>query len=125
MARRGVPVLLCDPAGAPVAGGQDALDLIGAALASAEIVAIPATRLDERFFSLGTGVAGEIMQKFVNYRLRLAIVGDIGAHVAASTALRDLVRESNRGRHVWFVADLAELDERISAAAPDGPVPRR
>jgi hypothetical protein len=125
MERRGVPVLLCDPAGAPIAGGQDALDLIGAALIEAEIVAIPATRLDARFFSLGTGVAGEIMQKFVNYRLRVAILGDISAHVAASTALRDLVRESNRGSHVWFVADLAELDERISAASPGGPVPDR
>jgi hypothetical protein len=31
--------------------------------------------------------------------------------------LRDVVRESNRGRHVWFVADPAELDERLTAAS--------
>ena len=113
MQRRGVPVLVCDPAGAPVATEQDALDLIGSAFGRAEIVAIPASRLDDRFFALRTGFAGEIMQKFVNYRVRLVIVGDISAQTGASTALRDLVRESNRGGQVWFVTDLDELDARL------------
>lgn len=112
--RRGVPVLVCADAGAPIASGQDALDVIGAAFSRADIVALPAGRLDERFFVLRTGLAGEIMQKFVNYGMRLVIVGDISARVAASTALRDLVFESNRGTHVWFVADLDELDTRLA-----------
>ena len=77
------------------------------------MVAVPAHRFDDRFFALRTGVAGEIMQKFVNYRMRLAVVGDISAHVAASTALRDLVYESNRGGHIWFVADLDEQDTQL------------
>jgi hypothetical protein len=113
-ARRGVNVLVADGAGAPIASVQDALDLIGAAFGQAEIVAVPAERLDERFFALRTGLAGEIMQKFVNYRVRLVIVGDISEHLTASTALRDLVRESNRGSHIWFVGDLDELDARLS-----------
>ena len=112
--RRGVPVLVCAADGPAIAGPQDALDLIGATYGRADVVAVPAHRLDERFFTLRSGVAGEIMQKFVNYRVRLAVVGDISAHVAASTALRDLVRESNQGRHVWFVADLDELDTRLA-----------
>lgn len=112
--RRGVPVLVCGDDGPPIAGPQDALDVIGAAYFQADVVAVPAHRLDERFFTLRTGVAGEIMQKFVNYRVRLAVVGDISAHVTASTALRDLVRESNRGQHVWFVADLDELDTHLA-----------
>jgi hypothetical protein len=57
MQRRGVAVLVCDPAGAPVASEQDALDLIGASFGRAEIVAVPASRLDERFFTLRTGFA--------------------------------------------------------------------
>ena len=113
--RAGVPVLVCDPAGPPVATTQDALDLIGAALLSAEVVAVPASRLDEDFFSLGTRFAGEVMQKFVNYRLRLAVVGDISRHLAASAALRALVQESNRADHVWFVPDLDALDARLRA----------
>lgn len=115
--RAGVQVLVCDPDGPPVATEQDALDLIGAVFLGAQVVAVPAARLDERFFSLGTRFAGDVMQKFVNYRVRLAVVGDVSRHLAASPALRALVRESNAGDHVWFVADLDELDDRLRAVA--------
>lgn len=111
--RAGWPVLVCDPDGPPVATAQDALDLIAAALTGVEVVAVPASRFDESFFALGTGFAGEVMQKFVNYRLRLAVVGDISGHLAASPALRALVHESNRADHVWFVPDLDALDARL------------
>ncbi|WFE35698.1 DUF4180 domain-containing protein [Micromonospora sp. WMMD975] len=114
--RAGVTVLLCDPAGPPIATEADALDLIGAAFAGASVVAVPAQRLDPRFFALGTRFAGEVMQKFVTYRLRLAVVGDISAHLAESGALRALVAESNRHDQVWFVPDLAALDDRLRAA---------
>lgn len=57
------------------------------------------------------------MQKFANYRVGLAVVGDVSAHVEASEALRDFVRESNRGQQVWFVADDAELETRLAAAS--------
>ncbi|MFG3603309.1 DUF4180 domain-containing protein [Micromonospora chersina] len=113
--RAGVPVLVCDPAGPPVATTEAALDLIGAAFGGAEVVAMPAGRLDPSFFSLGTRFAGEVMQKFVNYRLRLVVVGDISAHLAESGALRALVAESNRHDHIWFVPDLAALDARLAA----------
>ncbi|MCF0093074.1 DUF4180 domain-containing protein [Micromonospora sp. MH99] len=113
--RAGVTVLVCDPAGPTVATEQDALDLIGAAFAGAQVVAVPANRLDERFFSLGTRFAGDVMQKFVNYRLRLAIVGDISTHLDGSSALRALVHESNQAGHIWFVPDLDALDARLRA----------
>jgi uncharacterized protein DUF4180 len=93
---------------------RDAVELIGGALGQgARFVAIPAERLDDDFFRLRTGVAGAILQKFVTYRIPLAIVGDISAHVEESSALRDFVYESNRGEHVWFVTDLAELKTRL------------
>ncbi|MCX4472909.1 hypothetical protein C5N14_10075 [Micromonospora sp. MW-13] len=110
----GVTVLVCDPAGPPVATVQDALDLIGAAFLGAQVVAVPASRLNEDFFSLGTRFAGEVMQKFVNYRLRLAVLGDISRHLAASSALRALVHESNRAEHVWFLPDLDALESRLT-----------
>lgn len=77
-------------------------------------MAVPVARPDERFFTLSTGVAGEILQKLVQYRVRLAVVGDIAAHLERSEALRALVRETNRGRDAWLVADRAELDRRIA-----------
>jgi hypothetical protein len=102
--------------GPPVAGERDAVDLIGEALGSgARLVAIPVGRLGEGFLTLSTRIAGEVIQKFVNYGLQVAFVGDISQAVEASTALRDFVRESNRGPHVWFVADLAELEAKIAA----------
>jgi hypothetical protein len=113
--RHGVPVLVCAADGPVVATVQDGLDLIGEAFQGAEVVAVPAERLADNFFALDSGLAGEIMQKFVNYHLRLVIVGDIGRHLAASSALRALVHESNQGKHVWFLAGLDELDARLSA----------
>ncbi|MGC4889810.1 DUF4180 domain-containing protein [Micromonospora sp. DT227] len=114
--RAGVTVLVCDPAGPPIVTEADALELIGAAFAGATVVAVPAARLDPSFFTLGTRFAGEVMQKFVNYRLRLVVVGDISAYLAGSGALRALVAESNRHDQVWFVPDLAALDARLAAA---------
>ncbi|MFI1226657.1 MULTISPECIES: DUF4180 domain-containing protein [unclassified Streptomyces] len=115
--RHGVPVLVCDADGATITTVQDALDhLIGAAFQGAEIVAVPSTRLDDRFFDLSTGVAGDILQKFANYRLRLVVVGDIDRHLAASSALPDLVREANRGRDIWFLPDLDALFDRLAPA---------
>ena len=108
-------ILICDPHGQPLRREQDALDLIGDAFGQrAQWVAIPAERLDDDFWRLSTRVAGEIVQKFANYRLGVAVLGDISEHVAASSSLRDWVREANRGSHIWFVADLEELKRRLS-----------
>lgn len=116
----GVPVLVCDADGVTVTDVQDALDhLIGAAFACAEVVAVPSTRLDDRFFDLSTGLAGAILQKFANYRLRLVVVGDIDHHLSASSALPDLVREANRGRDIWFVRDLDALADRLAPKVAD------
>ncbi|MGE3287036.1 MAG: DUF4180 domain-containing protein [Pseudonocardia sp.] len=98
--------------GPPLADEESALTIIGDALgAGAELVTVPVARLTPDFFRLRTGVAGAVVQKFVNYRLRLVIVGD----VAADGALADWVREANRGRELWFVADAAELARRLAA----------
>ncbi|TMR07208.1 DUF4180 domain-containing protein [Nonomuraea turkmeniaca] len=106
---------VCEPDGPLLRDERDALDLIGAAWGhGAAWVAVPAGRLHEDFFSLRTGVAGEIAQKFVNCRIGLAIVGDISRFTAASEALRAWVLESNRGDHIWFVHDLEELAARRS-----------
>ncbi|GID96411.1 DUF4180 domain-containing protein [Amorphoplanes digitatis] len=115
--RNGVPVLVCAADGPVLAQVQDALDLIGSAFTRSDVVALPASRLGDDFFELRTGLAGEVMQKFVNYQIRLAIVGDISARVEASASLRALVLESNRGRHIWFVPDLPALDAYLGPSS--------
>ncbi|MCP3753411.1 DUF4180 domain-containing protein [Streptomyces sp. TBY4] len=118
----GVPVLVCAADGPPVATEQDALDqLIGGAFYRTDIVAVPVERLDTAFFDLRSGLAGAIMQKFVNYRVRLVVVGDLSRHLEESRALRDLVRESNEGRHIWFLPDLDALSARLAPDATDTP----
>ena len=57
-------------------------------------------QLDESFFRLSSGLAGEILQKFVNYQMRLAIVGDFSHYT--SKPLKDFIYESNQGSHVGF-----------------------
>jgi Domain of unknown function (DUF4180) len=92
----------------------DATDLVAQALGEqADLVSLPASRLADGFFDLRTGVAGEYAQKFVNYRVRLAVIGDISAHTERSEALRAFVAESNRGRQLWFVRSQADLDDRL------------
>ncbi|MER6945256.1 DUF4180 domain-containing protein [Nonomuraea sp. NPDC000554] len=109
-------VLVCEPGGQRLRTDRDALDLIGEAMGRhARWVAVPAERLHDDFWRLSTRVAGEIVQKFATYRLGLAIVGDVSEHVAASESFRAWVLEADRGRQTWFVADLEELERRLSA----------
>lgn len=115
----GVTVWVCAEAGAPL--GREVSEVIGEAFgAGARVVAIPVARLDPGFLDLSTRIAGEALQRFVNYGFVAAIVGDLGEALGRSGALADFVRESNRGRHVWFVADLDELAVRL--AAPTRPL---
>ncbi|KES05838.1 alpha/beta hydrolase [Streptomyces toyocaensis] len=113
----GVAVLVCGDDGRKLGSGDTALELIGDAMGcQAEVVAVPVERVADEFFTLRSGVAGDVVQKFVNYRIRLVIVGDIASRVADSDALRDWVREANRGSQVWFVNDRAALEERLAPA---------
>ena len=110
----GVRVLVFGPEGGPVRGERDAVDLIGDAMGlDVTWIAVPAERLGEAFFQLSTRIAGDVIQKFVNYQRRLVIVGDISHHLDGSNPLRDFVYEANRGRHVWFVDSLGDLAKRL------------
>jgi hypothetical protein len=112
--RHGVTLLLCAADGTKLGSGHDAVELIGAALQHrVDVVVVPAARSTTGSSRWAPGVAGAIVQKFVNYRLQLAIVGDITLHLNGSSALHDFVRESNRGRQLWFVTDTAQLDTRL------------
>jgi hypothetical protein len=111
----GTSVLICAPDGTPLRDEHDATDLIGQGFQhGAAWVVVPAGRLTDDFFRLRTRVAGGIVQKFANYRLGLAIVGDISHHIDAGTALRDFVRESNRGTQLWFLPDIDALRTRLA-----------
>jgi len=113
----GVRILLRAPGEMRLRTYRDAVDLLGKAFEDrATLIVIPVECLDDDFFRLRTRIAGELIQKFVQYRRRLAIVGDISRHLAQSSALRAFVYESNRGNEVWFLANLDELGQRLVRA---------
>ena len=108
-------VLECDPNEKQLRNYNEAVELIGKAFENrASLILVPAECLDDDFFRLSTRIAGELIQKFVQYRRRFVIVGDISRHLADSSALRAFVIESNRGKEVWFLPSLAELDQRLA-----------
>ena len=65
-------------------------------------IAINKKAIIEDFFILSTGIAGEILQKFVNYQIKFAIIGDYSKYT--SKPLKDLIYESNKGNDIFFVA---------------------
>ena len=97
-------------------GTQSALDLLMAARyeAATSRVAIEKSAVAEEFFVLGTRLAGEILQKFVNYHGKLAVFGDFSQYT--SKPLRDFIRESNQGKDVFFVTTREEAIERLASA---------
>mgnify|MGYP004513822805 CR=1 FL=1 len=112
-------VLLVDDLGGALSTPDDATALLEEAFAEhASVVAVPAARFDPLFFDLSTGLAGEFLQKFVTYRVAVAIVGDLTDTIAGSAALSAFVVESNRGAHVWFVPDVAAVESLVGRLDP-------
>lgn len=103
-------MFFCPPDGKRLRGEQDALDLIGECGRDASLIVIPVARLDEDFFRLKTGVAGAMLQKFMTYGKRIAVVGDISRYRDESSAFRDFVVECNRGSFLRFFEDRQELE---------------
>jgi len=77
-----------------------------------EGVILKREHLVAEFFDLKTKLAGEILQKFSNYRVKLAIVGNW--ELITSNSLQDFIRESNSGRLIYFASStedaLAKLE---------------
>lgn len=64
------------------------------------------------FFDLKSGIAGEVLQKFSNFRIRLIIVGDFSKYNRKS--LNDFIYECNKGKQINFVASLSEAINKLT-----------
>ena len=67
----------------------------------------------EDFFRLRTRLAGEVLQKFVNYNTKLAIVGDFSA--CSSESLKAFIYESNKGKDIFFLPDENQAVDKLSS----------
>ncbi len=93
---------------------QSALDLLMNAKydVGTKNIVIEKKLITEDFFILSRGLAGEILQKYVNYGSRIAIWGDYSHYT--SKPLRDFIYESNKGKDVFFVATENEAIEMLT-----------
>lgn len=92
---------------------EDGVDLLGNLYYQGfDSMVIDEKNISPDFFDLKNGMAGEILQKFSTYRVRLAIVGDFSKYTSKS--LSDFIFESNKGRHINFVASTAEAINILS-----------
>lgn len=66
----------------------------------------------KNFFILSTKVAGDILQKFSNYRVRLAVVCDFSKF--SSKSLNDFIHESNKGNLVFFTDNAESAYVKLS-----------
>lgn len=96
---------------------SSALDLLMAVRheAEADRVAIAKELVASDFFILSSGLAGEILQKYVNYQMKIAIYGDYSTYT--SKPLHDFIYESNKGRDFFFVGTCDEAIDKLANAA--------
>ncbi|HYE67618.1 MAG TPA: DUF4180 domain-containing protein [Anaerovoracaceae bacterium] len=86
----------------------DALELLSVCMENeTNLLLIPGERLPEDFFQLSTGIAGSILQKFVQYGIKCTVVldKDIG-----NGRFRDLLIESNRGNSFRLYSSMVEAE---------------
>lgn len=80
---------------------------------STNLVAIAKELICDDFFVLRTGLAGEILQKLINYGFKIAVYGDFSRYT--SKPLHDFIYESNNGHDHFFVTSEEEAVERLTA----------
>ena len=92
---------------------QDVLDLFGELYGQYyDGIILYEMNITPDFFDLQTKLAGETLQKFFNYRIRLVIVGDWSKYTSRS--LEAFICESNRGKTVNFSSSPTEALKLLS-----------
>lgn len=107
-------ILYIESNGLPITDPQSALDCIMTAQyeTGCRSMILDKDAICEDFYKLSSGLAGEILQKFINYHIKLAIVGDFSQYT--SKPLQDFMYECNKGKDTFFVDNLNRAIEKLS-----------
>ena len=81
-------------------------------------IALNKEALIPEFFILSKQIAGEVLEKFITYQMRLAIYGDFSKYT--SKPLKDFIYESNRGKDIFFVESQEQALRRLGAEQSTG-----
>lgn len=95
-------IALIEGVTSPLRSGSDLLEVL--MNSPSDTVALKSADLSEQFFELRTGLAGDMLQKISNYRMRLIILGDFSQ--VKSQSLHDFILESNNRGQVVFTDTL-------------------
>lgn len=97
-----------------ITDGSSALDLFATIQydSGCDRFVLKLSHFAEDFFDLKTGLAGIVLQKIINYRMKLAIVGDFSIY--SSKSLNDFIYEMNSGKDVFFLNSEEEGILRLS-----------
>lgn len=94
---------------------QSALDIVSTVRyeTGSDCVIINKSAICEDFFNLRTKLAGDILQKFINYHMKIAIVGDFSVYTSKS--LKEFIYECNKGKDTFFLPDESQAIEKLSS----------
>lgn len=99
----------CFSAATPIATEQDALDLVALCGENdTNLLMIHAEALSEDFFKLRTRVAGMVLQKLVNYRVKTAII--LPGDATITGKFKELMAESNKRNDYRLFKDTVEAE---------------
>lgn len=88
---------------------QDAIDLITACYENnTYLLLIHDQVLSDEFFRLGTGLAGNILQKFINYHIRVGVV--LASEQRIKGKFKDALSEFNKGNDCRVFKDIEEAE---------------
>lgn len=108
-----VDIAIVDSKDQLISDVQSALDLIATVNyeTGCNRIVLSKAAIIEDFFDLKTRLAGEVLQKFINYRTKLAIVGDFSIY--ESKSLKDFIYECNNGKDIFFVSEEKQAIEKL------------
>lgn len=113
----GIDIAVISSDGIIISDTRSALDLAMTVRyeAGADRIVIPKHAVCKDFFILSTGIAGEILQKLINYCVKMAIYGDYSHYT--SKPLKDFMYESNAGKDFFFVTTKEEAIQKLTEAS--------
>lgn len=115
--RNNIEIAVVSSDGLLITDAQSALDLIMTIKyeTGCTNIAINKGAIVNDFYVLSSCLAGEILQKFINYGVRFAIYGDFSNYT--SKPLKDFMYESNRGKDIYFQPTVSLAVDKLSGSA--------
>lgn len=103
--KNGSKVAIVECSGILIRNLQDALDLMATIyhIHDSNKIVIHQSNITKEFFDLKTRLAGDILQKYANYHMKLAVLGNFEMYTSKS--LKDFIYECNKGKQVFFLED--------------------